>query len=331
MELRQLEYFIVVAGEMSFSRAAERANVVQSALSTSISKLEHELGVQLFDRSRQRIKLTVAGEAFRVRAAEVLRAATAARESVLEQTASVSGTIDIGMLISWGPLDFVAALGDFVEENPRVRVRSHMSQTGSWAYLPELIEGTLDLALISAPQRFPPQLEMSLLFEDPLTFVCRPDHPLAGRKVVEIADLAEEGLVGFPPGFGLRSVVDEAFHAVGLEAPLQHELMLGFPQIGELVRRGMGSAIIPDSEARRMPALSRVELTTEVLWVVYLASRPLAEVSRATARLSEIIMGVPGAIGSNDSLHRTRDAAVARPSSRAPRSGSRRPGVPAQG
>ncbi|AQT79079.1 LysR family transcriptional regulator [Mycolicibacterium litorale] len=325
MELRQLEYFMVVAGEMSFSRAAERANVVQSALSTSISKLEHELGVQLFDRSRQRIKLTGAGEEFRDRAADVLRAAHAAKESVLACGGSISGTVEFGLLISWGPLDYVKALGDFAQENPRVRLRSQLSQTGSWAYLSALIEGTLDLALISAPRRFPPQLEMHLLFEDPLTFVCRSDHPLAGRTTIDIADLAQEGLVGFPPGYGLRSVVDDAFHAVGLEAPTQHELTLGFSEVAELVRRGVGSAIIPDSEARRIADLCRVELAEPVLWRVYLASRPSADLSRATARLSDIIRTAPGTIGTDS--HPPSLVKV----SRAPRPRSRRQGAVAPG
>jgi hypothetical protein len=62
VELRQLEYFIAVATEMNFSRAAQQAHVVQSALSTSVAKLEKELGVELFDRSRQQIRITPAGE-----------------------------------------------------------------------------------------------------------------------------------------------------------------------------------------------------------------------------------------------------------------------------
>jgi len=287
---------MVVAGEMSFSRAAARANVVQSALSTSISKLEHELGVQLFDRSRQRIRLTVAGAEFRDRAAEVLRAAQTAKESVLELNASISGTVNLGVLLSFGPLDYVKALGDFVVENPRVRLRSHLSTTGSWAYLPALIDGSLDLALISAPQRFPQQLEMNLLFEDPLTFVCRPDHPLAGQNALEITDLAHEDLVGFPQGFGLRSVIDDAFHTVGLGTPCHHELTLGLPEMAELVSRGVGSAVMPRSEARHMPHLRKVDLVTPITWQVYLASRPQTELSRATARLAEIIMGSPGLV-----------------------------------
>ncbi|MCX2930763.1 LysR family transcriptional regulator [Mycobacterium sp. CVI_P3] len=118
---------------MSVSRVAERANVVQSARSTSISKLEHELGVQLFDRSRQRIKLSAAGQEFRDRAAEVLRAAQVAKDSVIELSVSISGTVGLGALLSFGPLDYVTALGDFAQENPRVRLRSHLSTTGSWA------------------------------------------------------------------------------------------------------------------------------------------------------------------------------------------------------
>lgn len=65
MELRQLEHFVAVADELNFTRAAARIHVVQSALSTSIAKLERELGVALFDRTRQQIRLTPAGERFR--------------------------------------------------------------------------------------------------------------------------------------------------------------------------------------------------------------------------------------------------------------------------
>lgn len=123
---------------------------------------------------------------------------------------------------------------------------------------------------------------------------------MVGCARVDVADLARDALVGFPPGFGLRSVVDEAFHSVGLEVPTQHELTLGFPEIAELVRRGVGSAIVPDSESRRMPGLHRIELAEPVLWRAYLASRPSKEIGRATARLAEIIMSSPGTVHHGD-------------------------------
>lgn len=287
---------MAVAGEMSFSRAAIRVNVVQSALSTSVSKLEHELGVQLFDRRRNRINLTHAGEVLREQAGEILRAANLAKESVLMSGGAIAGTVNIGVLASTGPLDYVKAVAEFAEENPDVRLRSHLYQTGSWAYLPALAAGTLDLAFVSGPVRVDPKLEMNLLFEDPLVFVCRSSHPLAQRETVDIAELVEERLVGFPQEFGLRNVVNSAFHDVGLESPSHYELMLSFPDIAELVRRGVASCIMPVSEALTMTDLVHIELATPVLWKVYLASLPLEQVTRATARLAKIIMTSPGTV-----------------------------------
>ena len=80
MELRQLEYFIAVASEMNLSRAGQRVHVVQSALSTSVGKLEKELGVELFDRSKQQIRITPAGELFREHARRVIQTARLAKD-----------------------------------------------------------------------------------------------------------------------------------------------------------------------------------------------------------------------------------------------------------
>ena len=82
VELRQREYFIAAASEMNFSRAAQRVRVVQSALSTSAGKLEKELGVELFDRYRQQITITPAGELFREHARRVVHAARLAKDSI---------------------------------------------------------------------------------------------------------------------------------------------------------------------------------------------------------------------------------------------------------
>ncbi|MCH9667983.1 MAG: LysR family transcriptional regulator [Actinomycetia bacterium] len=312
MELRQLEYFMAVAGEMSFSRAAVRVNVVQSALSTSIGKLERELGVQLFDRRRHRIDLTDAGEAFRERVGEVLRAADLAKESAKESAQAGrqgnAGTVNLGVLISSGPLDFVRVLLEFAEQNPQVRLRTHLYQTGSAAYLPALLAGTLDLALVSGPLSFPAQLEVHPLFEDPLVFVCRPDHPLARRSTVEVGELSRECLAGFPQESGLRNVVNNAFNGVGLQPPTHYELLVGFPAIAELIRRGIATALMPLSEARRLTDLRSIKLKTPVLWRVYLASQPLHEVTHATARLAEMIINAPGTV-----QHRDRVTSGSRP------------------
>ncbi|WP_067890393.1 LysR substrate-binding domain-containing protein [Nocardia vaccinii] len=291
MELRQIEHFLAVAEEMSFSRATERAHVVQSALSSSIAKLERELGARLFDRTRQQIRLTAAGERFRVHAYEIVRATRAAAESVVEFHGTLSGTVDFGSLISYGPLDVAGALGEFHRAHPFVRLRLRLSQAGASAYLSALVEGSLDLALVSMPNRFPPQLDLRLLFEEPMVFVCRADHPLADRARVDVAGLAEEELVGFPPEFGLRRLMDEAFHAAGARSQTRYEVPAGYAAIAELVANGLGTAFMPPSEARRFPALRQIDLADPVLWRVYLASPPAGQMTPATSRLADTLLG----------------------------------------
>ena len=131
MEIRQLEHFIAVASEMSFSRAASNAHVVQSALSMSVGKLEKELGVELFDRSRQQIKLTPAGELFREHARQVIHSAHVAKDALSDFRGALSGTVELGCLVSFGPLDIPKVLGDFHRRYPFVRIRLRHSLTGS--------------------------------------------------------------------------------------------------------------------------------------------------------------------------------------------------------
>ena len=197
-ELRQLEYFIAVASEMNFSRAAQRVHVVQSALSTSVSKLEKELGVELFDRSRQQIKITPAGEMLREHARRVIHTARMAKDSMSEYRGELSGTVELGSLVSFGALDVPKVLGEFHRNYPLVRIRLRQSQTGSMAYLSAIADGSLDLALVSAPDRFPASIEMRMLCQEPMVFVCRPDHRLAHRDDVSITELRRGGADRLP-------------------------------------------------------------------------------------------------------------------------------------
>lgn len=290
MELRQIEYFVAVAGELSFTRAAERVHVVQSALSTAVAKLERELQVQLFDRSRQQIQLTAAGERFRVHANDVLRVARTAADSVSEFRGSLSGTVEFGSLISFGPMDVARALGDFHNANPFVRLRLRLSQSGASAYLSALLDGSLDLALVSVPNRFPPQLDMRLLFEEPMVFVCRDDHAMARRKRLRLADVAGEELISYPPEFGLRRLIDDAFHAAGVSPRTFYEVPAGFADIADLVANGLGTTFMPESEARRFPALRSVTLSDPVIWQVFLASPPAGQMTPASARLADTLL-----------------------------------------
>src|ERR1700761_6996049 len=105
VELRHLEHFVAVAAELNFSRAAQRIHVVQSALSASVGRLEKELGVELFDRSRRQITLTPAGEAFLEQARDVICTAQRARSALDDFRDQLTGTVTMGTLMSWGKLN----------------------------------------------------------------------------------------------------------------------------------------------------------------------------------------------------------------------------------
>src|SRR4051812_40253468 len=279
VELRQLEHFIAVASEMNFSRAAQRVHVVQSALSTSVRKLERELGVELFDRSKQQIKITPAGELFREHARRVIHSARLAKDSITDYRGELSGTVELGSLIAFGALDVPRVLGEFHRDYPFVRIRLRQSQTGSMAYLSAITDGSLDLALVSAPDRFPARIDMRLLSEEPMVYVCRPDHRLAQRDQVAISDLAEEELVGFPTEFGLRRLVDDAFAAAGIASNTPYEVAADYSIAAGLVRHGLGTIFMPAGEAARFPDLRAVTLGQPVMWTIYLASAGQANIA----------------------------------------------------
>lgn len=281
---------MAVAVERSFTRAARRVHVVQSAVSTSIAKLERELGVQLFDRSRQQIELTVAGERFLAQAHELLRVAGAAAESVASSRGRLMGTVEFGSLISYGPMNVAGVLGEFHREHPFVRLRLQLNQAGASAYLSALVDGSLDLALVSVPNRFPPQLDMRLMFEEPMFFVCRDDHPMAAEKVVSLIDLADEDLIGFPPDWGFRSLMDNAFLAAGSQSRPVHVIPAGFSVVGELVRQGLGTTFMPASECAEFDDLRAIALRRSVVWQVYLASQPVGRLTPATAALADMLI-----------------------------------------
>jgi DNA-binding transcriptional LysR family regulator len=123
-----------------------------------------------------------------------------------------------------------------------------------------------------------------------MVFVCREDHEQARRRRLDLGDLAGEDLVGFPPGFGLRRLMDEAFHRAGVQAQTQYEVPAGFAAIADLVRNGLGTSFMPASEARRFGDLWAVALRDPAVWQVYLAAPPAQRMTPAAARLAETLL-----------------------------------------
>ncbi|MCB0924877.1 MAG: LysR family transcriptional regulator [Mycobacterium sp.] len=294
MDLRQLEYFLAVADELNFSRAARNAHVVQSALSASVAKLERELGVALFDRTRQQIRLTPAGEVFRDSALRVINTARQARDSIGDYRDQLSGTIEFGSIVSFGTLPVPRILGEFHRAHPHVRIKMRLGQLASTSYLPSIVDGSLDLAFVTAPDQFPAKVEMRFLTAEPLLFVCRPEHRLAKRRSINLTELSGEDLLGFPAHFGLRRVVENAFASARVIPQTPYEITTDFHLAAEMVRHGLGSVFMPLSETGRFPDLKAVPVFPSIEWSIFLAWAKHERLRPASARLAEMLLESAG-------------------------------------
>jgi DNA-binding transcriptional LysR family regulator len=271
VELRHLEYFVAVAAELNFSRAAQRIHVVQSALSAAVSRLEKELGVELFDRSKRQIALTAAGEVFLTHAREVMHTAHRARTSVDVFRDQLTGNVTLGTLMSWGTLNLPAALEEFRGCNPLVTVRLRQDVTGSAGHLTAIADGRMDLALVSITSPGSQLVTLRELMREPMVFVCESSHPLADRHRVELADLAGHDFIHFPPGWGIRQRLDQGFAAAGVHPVSAYEVA-DYAITAELIRHRLATTILPASVANRFPDLRTVSLRPALTWTLSIAS-----------------------------------------------------------
>ena len=291
MELRQLQHMVVLAEEQHFTRAAQRVNIVQSALSTSIRQLEAELEAALFERSTRQVRLTAAGKVFLNKARIALAAVADARDAVAAVQGLRRGTLSIGAMQSLPAfLDLPALIEQFHARHPGIEVR--LSQGGSSDLLALVRNGRLDLAFV--PVSEPPEdVVTTMIACEALVVVCAPGHPLAGRVNLPMTELKAQPFVDFDLDWGTRKLVDRCFMEAGVERHIAFEVS-DLETLLELVRRGLGIALLPEAVARsRRPALGIAELAgPELCWelvVAYAAagsaSLPTDEAPRAFLEL----------------------------------------------
>ncbi|WP_033344531.1 LysR family transcriptional regulator [Catenuloplanes japonicus] len=241
MELRHLEYFVAVAEELSFTRAAARLHVVQSGVSATIRALEQHLQAELFARGPQRISLTDAGCALLPEARATLDAAQGARDAVAQVRGGLRGTVNVGAMTSVTILDLPGLLGRFTADHPGVTVRMRAAPSGSAGLAQALLDGEFDLAFLSDIDRPHTGLSVHTLAQIRMVAIVPSGFP---GESVTLERLAERPFIDSPAGFGNRVVVDRAYAAAGL----QRRVALEVVEIGtapEYVRNGLGVSIMP--------------------------------------------------------------------------------------
>jgi len=247
MELRHLRYFVALAQELSFTRAAERLHVSQPPLSQQIRSLEEELGTQLFARTSRRVELTAAGEVFLGHAGAILERVEQAASQARAIGAGTSGHLEIGLSGSLllGPLPRLIA--SYRRTFPGVAVALHEMTPA--AQLAALRERRIDLSF-SRTAVNDELFAAELAWSDPVVVALPRGHRLARRRHLELADLRDELFVMLridSSGFA------RYLHACCVEAgfaPRASQQVVESQAIPSLVAAGLGVALVPASVQR---------------------------------------------------------------------------------
>lgn len=236
MDLRQLRYFVTIADEGSFTAAADRLGVRQSAASAAVRRLEQTLGSELFERTSHTLALTGAGQALLPQARRTLEAADDARAAVEAVAGGLSGTVRMGTVEYTNGLDVQAALRSFRSRHPRVGVALTHVGDGATQLVYDVRDGRLDLALGGLVGDPPPGVHTTVLWESPLCLAVARDHVAATATApLHLGDLRGETAIAYDAGGPGAGASSDRLAAAGLDVGYQFNWL---PSALELVRDG---------------------------------------------------------------------------------------------
>ncbi|MBK6424276.1 MAG: LysR family transcriptional regulator [Gemmatimonadetes bacterium] len=245
LELRHLRYFVAVAEELHFGRAARRLGIAQPPLSQQIQRLEQVVGVRLFERTSRRVQLTDGGATLLVEARRVLAAATEAFEATRRAGRGELGELRVAFAATVMFLALPEVIREFRGRYPGVHLDLREMPTGP--QLAGIKAGEIDIGFVREP-RPDPELEIVTVMREPLRIAVNKSHPLAARPTIAVRHLAEEPFVLFPEELapGLYAQVLGLCRAAGFTPRVVEESRELYTSVS-LVEAGIGVSILPAS------------------------------------------------------------------------------------
>ena len=292
MHIETLKVFCDLVDLESFSLAAERNFITQSAVSQQIRTLEEKFKRRLLERVRGRreVKLTSAGEVFYRECGKVLSAYDGLQESLRGVVGKIGGTVKVATVYSVGLHELPAKVREFMTKFPSAKIDLEYSRTTR--VVRDVMNGTVELGVLAFPE---PKRGLTLtpMPDNLLVLIAPPDHKFAGRKKVKITDLEGEDFVHFERDVPTRKALDKIFKTNGVEVKKVAEFD-NIETIKRAVEVGFGLAIVPEptvADAATPQRLAVVELA-EKFWVrsigvIYRSDRNLSLAAKKFVELLE--------------------------------------------
>ncbi len=264
MRIRNLKVFCDLVENESFSRAAKRNGITQSAVSQQLRAMEKHFGVLIVDRSQKQFLLTREGGRLYESAKDILHRYEKLRSELQEMKRIISGTIHVSTVYSIGLHELPPYLKKFLKAYPSVNVRVEYRRSN--LVYEDILHNSVDLGLVAYPSRMR-QLEVVPFKEDRLVVVCSTDHELANRDEVALDELADYKFVSFEPDIPTRKAIDQVFR----DARVVMDPGVEFDNI-ETVKRAVeidaGIAILPEVTVKQ-------ESRQKLIKVIKLKGKPL--------------------------------------------------------
>ncbi|QJB55115.1 LysR substrate-binding domain-containing protein [Pseudodesulfovibrio sp. zrk46] len=248
MELRQIKYFIAVAEELHFGRAAERCHIAQPPLSQQIKKLEEEVGVKLLERTSRKVALTPEGNEFLRRCRDIMDRIDEAVHCIQDMSKGLEGQLHVGFIGPAALSKLPQTIRAFREANPNIRLE--FSAKSTTEQLPMLRADRLDIAFVRLFGHDTSGLNTMVFLREPYVLAIPEGHHFTDRKRVDITDLKGEPLIfnqriAQPALY--RSLIG-SFHKAGFMPNIVQEVNTEQSTVA-LVATGLGCALVPASSA----------------------------------------------------------------------------------
>jgi len=249
MNIRQLEYFLEVARQESFSKAATILHVSQPSISEMIKNLEEELGSPLLYRSAKRLELTDSGQIVKQQAEQIVTLFHNLSGNLQEINQWKKGKIRIGLPPITASTIFPRLLGEFKQQYPNIELQLY--EFGSKKVRQGVNEGSLDIGIVcSLPDRTE-NFEVLPFVDDPIKIILHPDHRLSGQSTIDFIDLRDEGFVLYSEDFSLHDQIIARCKLAGFQPIIicetsQREFMT------QMVAAKLGIALLPSNICREL-------------------------------------------------------------------------------
>ena len=243
MQIESLKMFCDLVETESFTKAAQINKVTQSAVSQQVSSMERKFKSLLVERSKKKFRLTREGQVLYEYSKQVIQTFDSLLSRFQEIKDIISGNIRVATVYSIGLHDLPPYLKKFIKAYPTVNV--HVEYRRADSVYEDVLGNVVDLGLVAFPQKVN-NVEIIPLHKYTMVLICSPQHPLAGRKVIKVKELAGQKFIGFEADMPTRRAIDKVFRDQGIS--VRH--VMEFDNV-ETVKRAVeidaGVAIVPHS------------------------------------------------------------------------------------